>query len=153
VVWNGKTGWVFGGFLADGPGADRAGSDDVITEEEISGTSCSWVLAPDEQMDSMEFKIYGDMNFEAECILGGSGKTKLTGTWRVIKEKNRIRIIVSGMDDGFYAAETEGHWSKKFANGEITIWKKGGKFYGTSKNMGSCMNFTDKEISVRPLGK
>jgi hypothetical protein len=153
VLWNGKSGWVFGGFLAEGPGADRAVGNDDISEDEIIGTSCYWVLTPDEGMDGMDFKINADKTFEAECLQGGGGKATLKGACRVVKEKNRLHIFVSGTNNGFYVSDKEERWSKKFAGGEIWIWKKGGVFFGTSKNLPNCLDFTNREITVKPQGK
>lgn len=147
VDFNGKKGWVFGGFLknATDPGLENV-PDSKIDVSAIMGKNCGFKLKPDEYADEVTFTIKKDNTFTAECLLHGSGKAKVTGTYSQLPDPTVWRYRLKGTAKALHIAEKARRYTDKFNKGSLVINKKNGKLVGTIKGIPHCTDFSDREL-------
>ncbi len=147
VSWKDTTGWAFGGFLAKSEGGSAgAGGSGLPSESDYLGKSLGPALAGMDQMDSVSFTLAKGGAFTAECLLGGSGKVKINGTYSMEKSGDYLVFTLKGHYDQHVAAETDMRKNGDFKDGKIRMTKKNGKLFG-DVTIPQCPGYQGREIN------
>ncbi len=146
VKWKGKTGWVFGGYLAE----LSPDSNAPFVEYYLSGLynkKLSIKLHDYEEADGIDFSLKKNGSFSARCLQHGSGVSQISGTCSRVPDGTAMRFLIKGTANILIVAEKEQRYVKKIQDASIAIVRKGGKFFITF-DLPTCEKFQDREIII-----
>jgi hypothetical protein len=147
VKWKGKTGWVFGGYLAKISTDNNAPPFVEYDLSSLYDKKLSLKLEGNEGADGIDFYLKKNGNIYIECLLHGSGVSKISGTYSQVPDGTAMRFLINGTANILYIAEKEQRSSKKIQDATIAIVKKRGKFYITF-DVPTCEKFKNREIII-----